>query len=106
MSFKWPDKDPDDILDYSIDWSRFLDGDTLSTVTWFCDDADNVKQNFDTPATIINGLQHVSNSNSNTTATIQLSLGTAHTTYDLYCQIVTAGGLTAERKIRLRVREI
>jgi len=106
MSFKWPDKDPDDILDYSIDWSRFLDGDTLSNVTWFCDDADNVKQNFDTPTTIINGLQHVSNSNSNTTATIQLSLGTNHTTYDLYCQIVTSGGLTAERKIRLRVREI
>ena len=106
MSFKWPDKDPDDILDYSIDWSRFLDGDTLSTVTWFCDDADNVKQNFDTPTTIVNGLQHVSNSNSNTTATIQLSLGTANTTYDLYCQVTTSGGLTAERKIRLRVREV
>jgi len=25
MSFRWPSKDPDETLDYSVDWSRFLD---------------------------------------------------------------------------------
>ena len=43
MSYKWPDKDPQEQLDYSIDWSRFL-GTTssgsaigLSSAEWFVD---------------------------------------------------------------------
>ena len=43
MSYKWPDKDKDEILDYSIDWSRFLGDDTISGVTWFIDDSDGTK---------------------------------------------------------------
>jgi hypothetical protein len=35
MSYKWPDKDPDEMLDYSVDWSRFLGDDTISSVTWY-----------------------------------------------------------------------
>jgi hypothetical protein len=35
MSFRWPVKDPDESLDYSMDWSRFLDTATISSVTWF-----------------------------------------------------------------------
>ena len=35
MSFRWPVKDPDEQLDYSMDWSRFLDTATISSVTWF-----------------------------------------------------------------------
>ena len=34
MSFPWPNKDPDEQLDYSVDWSRFLGSATISTVTW------------------------------------------------------------------------
>jgi len=34
MSFRWPNKDPDEQLDYSVDWSRFLGTATISTVTW------------------------------------------------------------------------
>ena len=34
MSFRWPNKDPDEQLDYSVDWSRFLGSATISTVTW------------------------------------------------------------------------
>ena len=29
MSYKWPDKDKDEILDYSVDWSRFLGDDSI-----------------------------------------------------------------------------
>jgi hypothetical protein len=47
MSFTWPNKDPDELLDYTVDWSRFLtSGRTISTVSWFVDDADGVKQPF------------------------------------------------------------
>ena len=35
MSFRWPSKDPDEILDYSVDWSRFLDTATITDVVWF-----------------------------------------------------------------------
>ena len=34
MSFKWPNKDPDETLDYSVDWSRFLGTATITTVVW------------------------------------------------------------------------
>ena len=43
MSYKWPDKDKDEILDYSIDWSRFLGDDTISGVSWFVDDNQGTK---------------------------------------------------------------
>jgi hypothetical protein len=36
MAFKFPDKDPDEKLDYTVDWSRYLDpeGLTISSATW------------------------------------------------------------------------
>ena len=34
MSFRWPIKDPDERLDYSIDWSRFLGTATFSSTVW------------------------------------------------------------------------
>ena len=34
MSFRWPNKDPDETLDYSIDWSRYLGSATISSVQW------------------------------------------------------------------------
>ena len=43
MSYKWPDKDPQEQLDYSIDWSRFLGTNSsgsaigLSSAEWFVD---------------------------------------------------------------------
>lgn len=104
MSLKWPNKDPDEKLDYSIDWSRFLDGDTISTVTWKIKDADGVKQTWGSTL-VVNGLQHVSSSNTDTVATIQIALGNANTNYDIYCQILTGASITTERRIILKVRE-
>ena len=40
MALKWPDKDPDEQLDYSIDWSNALGTNTISSVTWKVRDAD------------------------------------------------------------------
>jgi hypothetical protein len=34
----WPKKDPDDILDYAIDWSARLDGDKIASVELFVKD--------------------------------------------------------------------
>ena len=38
MAYKWPNKDPDEIADFSVDWSRFLDTDTIASVVWLAED--------------------------------------------------------------------
>jgi hypothetical protein len=104
MALKWPNKDPDEQLDYSLDWSRYLDTDTISSVVWKINDADGVKQTW-VATTVVDGLQYVSASNNSTTTTIQLGLGTLHKTYTIYCQITTSSGVVTERKITLKIRE-
>lgn len=33
-------KDPDAFIDYTIDWSRWLSGDTITNAIWFADSPD------------------------------------------------------------------
>ena len=42
MAFKFPDKDPDEKLDYTVDWSRYLERDDLAiaSVTWYIEKSD------------------------------------------------------------------
>lgn len=103
MALRFPDKDPADQFDYTVDWSRWLDTDTLATVTWKVKDTDDTLNTW-TDAEVINGLQRVSASNTTTTATIQMSLGTAGVDYEIHCFITTTGGLSTSRKVRLKVR--
>lgn len=105
MSYKWPNKDPDETLDYSVDWSRFLgDGVNISTVTWFVDDADGVKQTLSSGSTVY-GIQNVSQTKTNTVATINLGSGVNNREYKFTCQILDTSGSTAERTIKLRIKE-
>lgn len=82
-------KDPDSVLDYQVDWSDWLDGDTISTSDW----------------TVPTGITEDSDSNSTTSATIWLSGGTAGNEYECVNQIVTAAGRTADRTIVIKVEE-
>ena len=82
MSLKWPPKDPDEKLGYSVDWSRFLGADTISSVAWFITDADGTKVAVDAGNTV-NGLKFV--------ITCQITFGT--------------DSLVSERKIQLPIRE-
>ena len=67
MSFKWPNKDPDETLDYSMDWSRFLgydhstsSGATIVSNLWFIDDASGIKTQISTTEnTTVNGITTV-----------------------------------------------
>lgn len=41
MALRFPDKDPDEKLDYTVDWSRYLAGDvTIASVVWKIQKAD------------------------------------------------------------------
>jgi hypothetical protein len=104
MSFKWPNKDPNEILDYSVDWSRWLNGATISTVVWYVDNASGVKTQV-TAGNSVNGLTHVSSTNTNTVATIYLGAGTNNTEYKITCSITTSGGTTAERVVKIKIKE-
>lgn len=82
-------KDPDDVLDYSWSFTDWLSGDTISTYT----------------VTVPSGITKDSDSNDDTSVTATLSGGTAGENYLVTCQIVTAGGLTRDESIIVKVRE-
>lgn len=104
MSFKWPPKDKDELLDYSVDWSRFLGDATLSGVIWYVDDADGVKTII-TDGSTVNGIQNVAQTVSGSVATINLGLGTANYDYKFTCRMEDNSGSIAERVIRLKIKE-
>lgn len=104
MSYKWPDKDKDEIVDYSVDWSRFLKDDTLAAAVWYAKDASGVKTQF-SDASVINGLQFVTGTLSGQVSTARFSLGTNNIRYTIICSITTGSGLQYERSIFMRVKE-
>jgi len=104
MSYKWPNKDPDEMLDYSVDWSRFLGSDTISAVTWYIYDENGVKEQV-SDSEVVNGLQFVTGTISGQVATARFSLGTNNVRYTVVCRINTGQNLQYERSIFLRVKE-
>ena len=76
----WTFKDPDEVLDYQIDWSTRLDtSDTITgTATW----------------AVPSGITKDSQADTTTTSTITLSGGTAGAQYSLSATVTTTGGDT------------
>jgi hypothetical protein len=105
MSYRWPNKDPQDTLDYTIDWSRFLpSGVTLSAAQWYVEGADKVKQSISAGATVA-GITLVAVSASTTTTTIVLMNGTNNVDYKFTCHATFSNGNIVERSVRLSVKE-
>jgi len=74
-------KDPDSVLDFSFDYTLWLNGDDISTSTW----------------TVPSGLTEPNASTSDTkNATVWLGSGTEGSSYVLLNRIVTAGGRTED----------
>ena len=106
MTFKWPSKNPDETVDFSMDWSRYLnDQATIDNVTWFVDNASGVKTELANANDIVNGIQFVGKSNTNTVATINVALGTNNLKYKFSCQIRDTSGTIAERTVTLPIKE-
>ncbi len=84
----WPDKDPDEVLDYQIDWSERLGTDTISTSTW------------EVPAGIVEDDQEYTS----TATTLWLSGGTLSTRYTITNRITTAAGRTMDQSVRIKVK--
>ena len=114
MSFRWPIKDPDETLDYSVDWSRFLDTATISSVKWFVKSTlYNTKTLLTAGQNLTNAsggattdsIQNVAQTNTNTVATINIAGGQNNVEYTFFCQMTDTTGSTAERSIKLRLKE-
>lgn len=84
-------KDPDATLDYSYDWSPWLNGDEINSSNW----------------TAEAGITLVPASQSFTTTTTRVfvSGGTVGQNYTLTNTITTVGSRTDERSIEIRVRQ-
>jgi hypothetical protein len=82
-------KDPDAILDYAVDWSRWLAGDTIASSVWI----------------VPTGLAKATESNTTTKAIVWLSGGVEGQTYTVTNRITTATGRTEDRSFTIRVEE-
>jgi hypothetical protein len=89
MARRWSDpKDPDEVLDYVVDWTAPLAGDVINTSTW----------------TLPSGITSGPQLKTDTTTTIWLSGGTDGQDYSLMNRITTLGGRTRDQTCTLRVK--
>jgi hypothetical protein len=85
---EWPAKDPDEVLDYAIDWKARLAGDAIASSAW----------------TVPTGLTENSSSVSGTKTVLWLSGGTLDQSYSILNRITTTGGRTMDQSVTLSVR--
>lgn len=81
-------KDPDEVLDYGFAWTAWLGGDTITSSTWVV------------PVGLTKGTDTFDAS----TTTVWVSGGVSGSAYTVVNRVVTAGGRTAERALRIRVK--
>ncbi len=82
-------KDPDAVLDYGFLWSKWLNGDTISTSSW----------------TIDSELTETDSTHTAGTTTVWLSGGECGKTYKVINHIVTANGREEDRTLFIKVEE-
>ena len=89
MALSWPFKDPDEVLDYSIDWSgRIGTDDTILTAAW----------------TVPAGITNHAESHTDSVTTLWLAGGTLGAAYSILNRIVTAGGRTLDQTVSIKVK--
>ncbi len=81
-------KDPNAVLEYGVDWSKWLGDDTITNATWDVTGADVDSESFD-----------------DTTTTVWLSGGITGAPIKATNHIVTAGGREDDRTLTISVRE-
>ncbi len=99
MAYTWPNLDPNEVADYSVDWSRFLGSNTISTVSWFVNGT--AIASYET----VDSLTLIQPTNTTTVATARFTAGIVGTKYKISCRITINTGETFERSIFLSIRE-
>jgi len=81
-------KDPEAMLDYHINWSDWLDGDTIIASEWVTE----------------SGISIVADKFSDTVAVVWLSGGESRSRYEVTNRITTSGSRIDERTIRIKCK--
>lgn len=122
MAYRFPDKDPGEKLDFTVDWSRYLGDLTIIDFQWKIVNSAGDELDFDLGTVFENGEVTAADDNSvglvnagqlvtDTTVTIVLDKGITNTSYTLVCQITTSisgatgASILTDRKINLKVVE-
>lgn len=92
MAKQWPPKDPDEVLDYRIEWTDRLTSESLSTSTWFISGPDSA-------------LVQDSATIEDTQAVVWLSAGTLGAVYTLTNRVTTSAARTMDQTVRLKIKE-
>jgi hypothetical protein len=86
----FPFKDPEEVLDYDLDWSsRLTDGDTITASTWALSSPPDAVLRID------------SETETTTVTKVWLSGGTLGQVYNLTNHVTTAGGRQMEQTCQL-----
>ena len=86
----WPYKDPVEVLDYQLDWSARLSGDTITTSNWTVSPT---------------GVTLADDTYTDTASTVWLSGGALGDSYKLRNVITTAAGRTMVETISITLQE-
>jgi hypothetical protein len=89
MSYAAPFKDPDEVLDYDIDWRKRLAGDSIVTSLAILDSGDVTIESQD----FLEGVQK-----------LWLSGGTVGTTSLITVRITTLDGRTMEESVKIKIK--
>lgn len=87
MPLSWPIKDPDEKLDYDLDWTERLATDTITTSTWI----------------VPVGLVSEEETFTATSTVIWLTGGTLGASYDILNRIETVGGRIMDQTVTLEI---
>lgn len=110
MSLKWPNKDPDEILDYDVDWTVRLYNETELAAYQALVDAGlpNTIVPADTIATstftLPAGITANSTTNSTTATKVWISAGELGVSYVIVNEITTAGGRRMDQSVTLKIK--
>ena len=85
---EWPSKDPDEVLDYVINWAARLEEDTISSSVW----------------TVPAGLTKTDEAFDGTTTTVWLAAGVLAANYEVHNRIVTSAGRTMDKTVKIKIR--
>jgi hypothetical protein len=115
MSLVWPNKDPDELLDYSVDWTSALGTLDITNVSW---SVRSTRYATEVPLAAgdtmtegsnnahIDGIQNISQSTVGKVAVIFIAGGTDRVDYTFVCTITTSQGTILQRSVILRCRSV
>ncbi len=87
---EWPTKDPDDVLDYGLDWSAELDpADEIESAAWSIDRE---------------GLTITRHGVIDLVAVVWLAGGLEGTTYNVTCRMTTMAGRIRDRSAQIYIQ--